>query len=220
MGILKPMLAACLLCAGASSAIAAETSGTKYYDLVPTAQAHKVIEFIYVTVDFSYDMAASATLDPELCRDATWDCGYYEQGTAFIGLSPSGSDPYFDRVGSGFQMAVGPEPYLYEISKSFSGTYGFTIDVRGTAFSFSVGSLPVELTYDASAFIANYSGPPGLVTNEIGHTNISAAISGYSFEYADAAPEPASWAMMLTGFGMIGAALRARGKPSASFQLR
>ena len=64
------------------------------------------------------------------------------------------------------------------------------------------------------------NGPSVAFENTIGNVNgnLFAGSNSTSFTLTgDAVPEPASWAMMLGGFGLVGGAMRARRKAAISF---
>jgi hypothetical protein len=77
------------------------------------------------------------------------------------------------------------------------GTYGST-----TAFSSTTGDFVAGTNTLTFVTINSGGGPAGL----------DVAVSGT----ASAVPEPATWAMMLLGFGMIGMAVRSRRRQSVS----
>jgi hypothetical protein len=60
-------------------------------------------------------------------------------------------------------------------------------------------------------YLHNFSGSG--IWNDLDNSNVPSYISGYYVEYSqggNGVPEPAAWAMMLAGFGLVGAALRRR----------
>jgi hypothetical protein len=57
-----------------------------------------------------------------------------------------------------------------------------------------------------------------VVTSDQGGENVSFGIDNVTFDsVTSAAPEPASWALMLGGFGLVGGAMRGRRKAAVSF---
>ncbi len=104
------------------------------------------------------------------------------------------------------QISAGPPPvfipFIYMNSPAFA-TYGFASDigpVAGTEF--------------------NPRGWPARGLNtDFGRLDIVGPLSDLTFEakLLGAVPEPATWAMMIVGFGLIGASLRSRRQPDARF---
>jgi hypothetical protein len=107
------------------------------------------------------------------------------------------------------------------------GTYAISF-APTSAFSFLLGSLDsynhltltfsdaTSLTYDGSQ-ITNGLGSDGYVTYSTGTGPLITAASfrsdSNSFEFDNLAagvPEPATWALLISGFGLVGAAMRRR----------
>jgi len=84
-----------------------------------------------------------------------------------------------------------------------------------TGLASFTGTSTFSYLLTAGIDILSATAPYGATTRNDG----SAAISiRYNFTEAVAAvPEPSTWAMMILGFGVIGAAMRRRAKPSVSF---
>ena len=122
----------------------------------------------------------------------------------------------------GFTIDVGT--YHASYSKVWESSGGFTTDASGnvswvafygTSYSSNnmdnFGSWTGDYVYGDGAFYDYFSRYNTLSTNlqDASRWSVAAATTP--------APEPASWAMMLGGFGMIGGALRARRKSAISF---
>ncbi|HMI20813.1 MAG TPA: PEPxxWA-CTERM sorting domain-containing protein [Sphingomonas sp.] len=75
-----------------------------------------------------------------------------------------------------------------------------------------LGFITATTSYDA--FNANYRGHPG---DYLAFGNGDIYQHPISFALSSAVPEPASWALMLGGFGMVGGALRGRKRASPRF---
>lgn len=90
---------------------------------------------------------------------------------------------------------------------SYDGLYdqiGFGTDgseARYTFYNFAVGAFSANGVYETITFGANQHG--FLTVSGIGDTGGGGATGGV--------PEPATWALMILGFGAAGAALRRRG---------
>ncbi|WP_313538374.1 PEPxxWA-CTERM sorting domain-containing protein [Sphingomonas sp.] len=91
---------------------------------------------------------------------------------------------------------------------------GATASLDGSQNNF----LFIDGTFSGSHFTSFFYGSPwfgdrsqvnGIVSNTYGHSTFRAQLV--------AVPEPASWALMIGGIGMTGAALRIRRKPVARF---
>ena len=99
-----------------------------------------------------------------------------------------------------------------------SGDYGVIAFIFGNTFgNFSetfelpanapFGNYMTTFQFDTSgefqlAFHSNTAGP--------GTSNIGLVLDNVSLDISPAVPEPASWAMMIAGFGLVGGALRTR----------
>ncbi|MEN2786954.1 PEPxxWA-CTERM sorting domain-containing protein [Sphingomonas qilianensis] len=55
------------------------------------------------------------------------------------------------------------------------------------------------------------------LTNLAGNPGSLANFTASNFQFAAAIPEPASWVMMVSGFGLVGASLRRRARAAASY---
>lgn len=102
---------------------------------------------------------------------------------------------------------------------SGSGNYStFLMDGPGSGYnSFGGYSNWIQLAY-------NYSSAPTLlftsgvsVNGTDNFVDYSDPMVGGSFSDNGAVPEPASWAMMLGGFGLVGGAMRSRRKAAVTF---
>lgn len=96
---------------------------------------------------------------------------------------------------------------------------GFTLDLVGTRADDSTISATVDLDYVFHSYTLN--GFDNLVSlsfssNANGYVALD-NINGATAGPAGAVPEPASWAMMLGGFGLVGGAMRSRRKAAVTF---
>jgi len=113
---------------------------------------------------------------------------------------------------------IGPSnyPYIYH-SGSPDGSDYLLITLAG---GFDLSSLTIQGRIDCcdSRDLYNYQLFNG--TSLVGSGVLDARNAAHSatVEFASGAvPEPASWAMMLSGFGLVGGAMRARRKTAVSF---
>ena len=85
------------------------------------------------------------------------------------------------------------------------------------------GVLAVGDSFTAGSEVHDHQTWPAQLEGLIGQPVMNGGVGGYGtdhyfrFEAAGAVPEPASWAMMLGGFGMIGGAMRSRRKAGVRF---
>ncbi|NIJ08908.1 hypothetical protein FHS31_002532 [Sphingomonas vulcanisoli] len=114
-------------------------------------------------------------------------------------LDPGVSQKYTN-LGAGQSAAFGP--------------FSFATTAQSTTFSFS------SLTDDLSSFVnalnyqvdtqtgQGFTGGGGNTSASLNTTAQGTVSIAYTYDVAAAVPEPASWAMMVGGFGMLGGALR------------
>jgi hypothetical protein len=111
-----------------------------------------------------------------------------------------------------------PEPITDFISLKDSPTGTFKFDVTSvetTGYSVTPTSTSISLYLlgDTYGGYKNYLPGPTSVTLQINKTGKSAYSAAATLAAPPAAaPEPASWAMMLTGFGLSGAVMRRRSR--------
>jgi hypothetical protein len=127
-----------------------------------------------------------------------------------------------DGVGHGFTETGGVFTTIDIAGASYTGVLG--VDGNGDLAGFYADALGVEHPFiDVGGVITklNVPGSSSTGTDAVGITNSGVvvgyvglsdgSISGF-IATPDAVPEPATWAMMLSGFGMIGFAMRKRAK--------
>jgi hypothetical protein len=87
-------------------------------------------------------------------------------------------------------------------------TYGFYVTDTGAfsvQYTFSTGAVGDVLAQDDALAVRLGYG----VTAPFGDASSPRAFNG-ALSYAAVVPEPASWALMIAGFGLVGAAMRRR----------
>lgn len=177
--------------------------------------------------------------------DAAHSSGYafYTGDHAGVALAPAGDDSRFAAIGAGGQMSFdlrqfnGPTSALASISVDVGSidSYNF-IQILGL-------TCTGDLDYDHPLFtldgdqMMGAGGRDGRLTFGFGDDfkvgGIVLGSTGIAFEFdslavsidkhrgpalvAPPVPEPASWAMMLGGFGLVGGAMRSRRKSAVSF---
>ena len=98
---------------------------------------------------------------------------------------------YFANVGAGYSTS------------SFNG-FRIDFDRAITSVSFLGGKTPTGFSFSGNSVFLNVSGQ-------------TYAASDFTSLSITAVPEPAQWAMMIGGFGLVGAATRRRTRASVSF---
>lgn len=138
--------------------------------------------------------------------------------------------------GGGSQIAPGTRPgningtnfleaSLYDAGAAYGSYLTFTFDKPITAFGGNWASGSIDTIYldvlgqQVDQRVASSGGFFGFVSDtpfttvimRSRQSNHSASLDNLTFSYTAAAvPEPASWAMMIGGFGLLGGALRRR----------
>lgn len=183
-----------------------------YLGVTPAFLANTPLESAY-QLTFSYDTSAMPLFS--YSTGAAYSevvAGSFVVGNKNFVLQPShvsvGSGPY---VGTRFNLFgnFGPTSEAERLNGFYAVDLSFTLsDPTGQAVAGPV--LPTSL--DEEAFsgrrlrlrFANGAGETGLIFN----------VANINSGTATAVPEPASWALMLCGFGGCGAVLRRRHKPT------
>ena len=137
----------------------------------------------------------------------------------------------------GVAVPASATPFLFDADTIDNGHFSFTVDSSPAPFSFIPDEYFAVTTNPGNHWF--YSGSAGggfdLYYGDQLYTGTEAAptfklgtfglfdsggfqqLGTLTISVDGAVPEPASWAMMLGGFGAIGGALRARRKTSISF---
>jgi hypothetical protein len=155
--------------------------------------------------------ATSLTGDTVTCS-SNWDC--YNQ-SATIGDAVEFALPTLNFDFTGDSLVI-PNPYswvgLGNIEYDFTdATTPFTHAVI-TANSGVSGLTADQISISSAGTLSIRLGVLSLVTFAQG----SSLTIGLSQSSAPAVPEPASWALMLGGFGLVGGAMRSRRKAAVS----
>jgi choice-of-anchor C domain-containing protein len=146
--------------------------------------------------------------------NSLWGASDGARSVELLGVSPGGVEQVITN-----QFVVGQKYIMrFDLSANpfaLDGQYGATVSVTGAAavgynYLKTAANTPTNMLYQSFAyaftatsqtktiaFVGNGNGPLGIVLD-----NVSIVEAGV--------PEPASWAMMLAGFGLTGAMMRRR----------
>ena len=159
---------------------------------------------------FSYDF--TLTLDN---ADGTWTAGQQYDWIVFGDKSAADQPPGFGTLPSNFINAASPDP-LASFTTSSGGHSGPTIAYGGSIVlpGWQPGAIGDALRWSGDSPIFLDQGRmfwSSIQTNRAaGAIRYQMATLGTFTAYNGAVPEPASWAMLITGFGLVGAASRRR----------
>jgi len=142
----------------------------------------------------------------------------------YFSSDTSTAPAYFQSLSQSVTLEAGKSyTFGFDIYKTFNGNANpneatFIASLAGTEFAnFTADSLNVgEWThiFGAQTFTADTSGEFTFTFNSNGYTAKDFAIDRVYLAATDsipAVPEPATWGLMIVGFGLIGAAIRRRG---------
>ena len=194
--------------AGALAFVAAPASATvRGFDNVTLGSTPTVFTLPGATFGFTYDAAAAAAFDPNTYSVQTTGTGATSAFGGFLGI-PLEPSLFFTRSNVTIDANLFPSfaafPDLSAIPDSLTG--GDLALRTGTEGNFFFGFA--RLNGDGTLNFAFESEPNTAIT-------AGTAISG-PLAIAPSVPEPATWAMMLLGFGGIGMALRRRKRLSTT----
>jgi hypothetical protein len=102
------------------------------------------------------------------------------------------------------------ESFRFSADPESPGCGSAVVDVRAFLTS---GTLGVGVTFDDGTMLSGSAWVEETPDLPVGYMDELYRLS-LSVEIADPVPEPASWAMMIAGFGLAGAAMRRRGAPA------
>jgi PEP-CTERM motif len=152
---------------------------------------------VTLKVNSSINGAVRATNNTGSFRDPSASYTLDTSATG-MGFSLSGSETetetYFNVPTGGFRVISAIDP---TVLMTQSLTSGLSV--------FNAG--PVQISFDASALLATMPIDVlfgnGVITN-------NGSLAMFTLEYESVIPEPATWALMIVGFGMVGVAARRR----------
>ncbi|WP_421935694.1 PEPxxWA-CTERM sorting domain-containing protein [Phenylobacterium sp.] len=146
-------------------------------------------------------------------------------GGRLTGISLWGGYAARVRIAKGDAFSTGPFVFSQMVDFGPPGTEKLFIDTRAANIVLSAGdTFVIDLSDAVDGYGASsvpYAGGDLWITDPVFYTtpfNYTAAHgTSLRFEtYMDAVPEPATWAMMIAGFGLAGGALRRRAGPQAA----
>ena len=161
----------------------------------------------------------------------------YDDGSATVDGAAITASQY-DAFGVTFSGAVihacgggCPDPAFghFVSSSDFNLPFSITFNGSTNAFSFEnvSNSAGTAWAYDASNNLlgnVNFSTFPGLysfsgvaISKVVFSTASQFGVDNFTFQVSGGVPEPASWALMLGGFGLVGGAMRSRRKAAVTF---
>jgi|SRR5579884_3212987 len=136
-------------------------------------------------------------------------------GVGTISCTQSGDTISYNETG-----ATGTYNSTINFTNSLAGTYEVILESTTAGFNFTNVSVNGSTVFSGSGHIVDVAGIPlGLGPDNVTFTasvpTTGADTGSVSFTIASV-PEPATWAMMLLGFGGIGVAMRRRRLPVLS----
>jgi hypothetical protein len=181
---------------------------------------------------FATALAAAAVTTPAIAATNLVVNGSFETGD-FTGWTLTGDTTFVfvtDETGGGgptdgiYHAAFGPEDGLTYLSQAIATTpgenYAFRFDLANldgapNEFTFDLGATTLIDLVDSPAF--DYATAEGFFTAASSSTTIRFGFYQLPFFFVldnvsvtSMVPEPASWALLVTGFGMVGASMRRR----------
>jgi len=149
-------------------------------------------------------------------KRVSYSTGRFAEAT----LTPDGGGTFDIALGDTYTLSGGPEGMVYikgsnagfDFDRLLVSEYGF-----GSIAAYQVDSEGNPIADSRWTFLSGLSGAEGALIDPFtgdflfstfGGGNQVVAISGFQPPTPPPVPEPASWAMMIVGFGLAGADLR------------
>ncbi|MCH8617213.1 PEPxxWA-CTERM sorting domain-containing protein [Sphingomonas sp. SM33] len=166
-------------------------------------------QFIDGSVHLSNDQQTSTPLDP------VDQASIFDFGMAFL---ITGGPPQVPGPGTGdlgFYSPFFGDAYVRFSDLSGSGALGdFGLELTCSGICTDIGFNLAGLNFSSALFDPNLA-PTQLESYEVG---AEGSTFNFVFRNSAAVPEPATWVSMLMGFGLIGVALRRKGRLSSAFR--
>ena len=130
--------------------------------------------------------------------------------TVSFDLSGNQRDSSSDDFGASILFGQPTSGYLDSVSGPVDFSFGAVLSMLGgTAYVESIPGDRPFFTYSYS-FVANNSGTFQLGFQTLSADNIGPVLDNVLVSQAGGVPEPATWALLIAGFGMVGATMRRR----------
>ncbi len=199
---LRPMIAAAAALTLSLSAVAAH-AGT-LFDM-PGSTGEKAVDTTYA-VSFASPYAGAATLSFVLDGYSSLDGQNWYEDDFTLSLNGTAIAKGTWNLGGGGTDAV----YFAPVGATFDNVSGNGLNITWTGGHVNV-TTPLALTAGTNTLSFNYH---ALTTDHAGWQDMGDEGWGVSQVHVDGAPggvpEPATWALMIMGFGSLGAAMRRR----------
>lgn len=211
MKVFLPMLAVGLAVGGAASAATVSFTHTIAATPVPFTSNFTLSSFntalgTLTGVEIVVDDTSVATVDIFNLNSTTES---FTDASATVPLTVTGPD------GSMITNSVtaGPISGVAGVGLStftgLSASNVVSLSIAPAAFSSYESATPQNLSFTASAGDGTYTGTGGFGVL-FGGSAVAGGTVEVNYTYSTAVPEPASWALMIVGFGMMGGVLRRR----------
>lgn len=128
----------------------------------------------------------------------------------------TGTNPLALLIGVPFEITLAPD-FLAAISNPTVGPTSSVLDFNRQFLLNPDYPIAPGTSFQFAAFNFDYDGPDRVYTDVVtdGYLALSgvsvAPSNSISFSFESAVPEPSTWLLMITGFGLIGAAMRTAG---------
>ena len=149
--------------------------------------------------------------------DASYTFSFVPNGLSDVAIAMSGTGQVY---GNGFFSPNGPDPLQIGVTVPDQLSLGEFFSQAGTqSIPYSIAQVFVALSFvTGGQTYYGYAGVGGSFLTEFAYNDTpgGSIVTGETAP-AGGVPEPASWAMMLGGFGLVGGAMRRRQRIALRF---